>query len=393
MNAPAPESVISHAARAGADANALVILGSTITALAVARDAAAHGLAPSIVDTCDGIAFRTRSADAHLLPNADDVAVVEHLVRLARQTRSLLVATGDVWLRFIMRHRMVLEGDFEAVLHPDNVSLEICLSKVDFARWCRAHALDAPAAWLVGEESRPAELHLPVMIRPAETLHGRESLGLPKAVEARTEAELQTWLERFAGAGIRVLVTESLLAEPVVQYSVPASRSNGRMQTFVARKTRPAPENCSVGTYVELCPHPEVEALARRALDTLDYFGIAEVEVLHVPRTGRSYLIEINARPWLQYALGPASGHDLLGLVTGRPAISPRAERKIGVRWIDFRSDLFACWSRSVGLVRNGKLGLGAYLRSLARANVFALFAWSDLRPWIAHVLREGGGR
>ncbi len=393
MNAPALDPLVVRASRADAGARAIVILGNTVTALAVARDAAAHGLAAVLVDTQDGIAFRTRCAATHLLRDAGDIGVLEHLIHLARQMPSVLIATGDVWLRFLMRHRPALDREFASVLHPDNCALETCLSKAAFARWCREQSIEAPAAWLVGEEPRPADLALPMLIRPADTLHGRDSRRLPKAVEARTEDELRAWLDHFAEAGIPPLITESLLSLPVVQYSVPASRAKGRLQTFVARKTRPAPESCAVGTYVELCPQPDVESLARRALEALDYFGIAEVEVLHVPQSGRSYLIEINARPWLQYALAPASGHDFLGMVTGRTTLRPKAERKAGVRWIDFRSDLFACWSRSIGLVRNGKLGLSAYLQSLIRANVFALFAWSDLWPWFAQVLRAGARR
>ena len=62
-----------------------------------------------------------------------------------------------------------------------------------------------------------------------------------------------------------------------------------------------------------------VEQLARNAIERLDYFGIGEAEILRDKQTGEDYLIEINARPWLQYALAPASNHDFLGLVLGLP--------------------------------------------------------------------------
>jgi predicted ATP-grasp superfamily ATP-dependent carboligase len=393
MNAPALDPLIVRAAERETAIRALVVLGNTVTALAVARDAAAHGLGAAIVDTNDGIAFRTRRAAKHLLREAAEHVVLERLLELARQTPSALIASGDVWLRFLMRHREVLDRAFVSVLHPGNAALETCLSKAAFARFCRAKGLDAPLAWLAGTEPRPPELHVPVLIRPAETLHGRDGHGLPKAVEARTEQELADWLARFAAGGVQALVTESLLAEAVVQYSVPAARTGSKLVTFVARKLRPAPECCAVGTYVELSPESAVESLARRTLDALDYRGIAEVEVLHVPRTGRNYLIEVNARPWLQYALAPASGHDFLGLVTGRQLPGEAAPRKKGVRWIDFRADLFACWSRSMGLVRNGKLDALGYLQSLVRANVFAVFTWADPGPWLARTLRIGGSR
>jgi len=104
---------------------------------------------------------------------------------------------------------------------------------------------------------------------------------------------------------------------------------------------------------------------------------IGEVEILHLHDSGRSYLIEINARPWLQYALAPATGHDFLGLMLGTEsaaALNLRRERKT---WINLRGD-----------IRHRRLGFGAYLRSLARSNVYAVFDLRDPMPFV-HALRK----
>jgi predicted ATP-grasp superfamily ATP-dependent carboligase len=166
---------------------------------------------------------------------------------------------------------------------------------------------------------------------------------------------------------------------------VPFGRSADYLDVFVARKVRPAPKHCSVGSYVELAPQSEVESLARRAATALDYFGIGEVEILREDETGRLFLIEINARPWLQYALAPASGHDFLGALIGKP----RSMRRVteGRRWIDLESDVYGAFSSSVGAVRLGELGLGSYLLSLLRANVYARLDFRDLMP----ALRRSG--
>ncbi len=364
----------------------LVILGSTITALAVARDAHSHGLQPVVVDTGPGIAFRSRWVTPCLLPShAEDDAI---LSALGKVRGGPLVATGDPWLRFLLRHRAALEATFTTVLHPDNDRLAICLDKHRFADWCAANDLSAPRGWLAGVQPRPEGLAPPFLIRPAATLHGRPASGLPKAVEALDEEQLAAWLADFAAAGCPALVSESLLGQPLTQYSVPFARNQSELLSFVARKVRPAPRRCAVGTCVELAPEPEVEALARKAAAALDYFGVGEAEVLHSDATGRNHLIEINARPWLQYALAPASGHDFLGLLLGRH-IELGRQVKTGRRWIDLRADLFGALSSSVGAVRHGELGLGAYLASIARANVFARFDPRDPGPAL---YREPGG-
>jgi predicted ATP-grasp superfamily ATP-dependent carboligase len=172
-----------------------------------------------------------------------------------------------------------------------------------------------------------------------------------------------------------------LLGRRLTQYSVGASRRETEMITFVAVKRRPLPEDCAVGTYVELRPDDAVASLARRALESLDYQGIAEVEILRDEGTGRDYLIEINARPWIQYGLGPASGHDLLAFQLDPRRFDRTRAVTRGKRWLNFPNDLFYCFSRSVGVVRRGRVPVASYLRSMLGANTFAHFAWTDPLP------------
>jgi len=360
----------------------LIVLGNTLTALAVVRDASRRGLAPVLVDKTWGIACHTRRARLEMLdPEEAEVRQLARLVQLGGGGRNLLIATGDSWLRFIVRHRAALDHAYSRVLHADNAVLETCLNKTRFARWCREHEVAAPLAWFPGQEERPAQLRPPFFLRPADTLHDRPVTGIPKAAQAHSEAELQTWLRRYAEAKVEPLVTESLLGQPLVQYSVAVARTDTRTLSFVAEKVRPGPEACSVGTYVRLAPAPAIEASVLSAMEKLGYFGVAEVEVLHAPETGRHVLIEINARPWLQYALAPASGHDFLGLLTGRE--SRERQRKSGMAWLNFHDDLYACWSRSIGMVRRGQVSVMSYLASVAGASVHPVFSAGDAAPYM----------
>lgn len=363
---------------------ALVILGSTISALAVARDARAHGLLPIIVDTRHGIACESYGTRVELL-DASQLSTKElaRVCALGGGGKHFLIATGDAWLRFVIAHRDMLESAFARVLHASNASLSTCLNKAHFAQWCRRHDVPAPRAWLAGREERPSEpMRLPVLLRPADTLHDPAVAAIPKAVQIASESALREWLHRYQEAGVEPLVTESLLGQPLVQYSVAVARAQGRTSSFVARKLRPGPEACAVGTCVELSPARQIESQVLGMLEALDYHGIAEVEVLHVPESGRSVVIEVNARPWLQYALAPASGHDFLGLLLGMPALRPSRLRKTGMIWLNLHDDLYVCWSRSLGMVRHGRLDLLSYLKTLWLANVYAVFDAGDLGPW-----------
>jgi D-aspartate ligase len=367
----------------------LIILGSSLTALAVARDAHSLGMEPVIVDTSRGIAFDSRWVRRFLLPpERVEAGLAEHVLA-GGAGHDYVIATSDAWLRHVIAQRKALDEACRAVLHPSNAMLETCLDKSRFAAWCASREIPSPRAWLVGQESRPKGLVAPFLVRPANTLHAGlagAAGGLPKAVEAADEGELEKWLRNFSERRCPAIVSESLLHESLTQFSIPFARTPKTFDAFVARKQRPGAKHCSVGSYVELTAQPDLEQLARRVAEGLDYFGIGEAEVLRVDATGRLCLIEVNARPWLQYALAPASGHDFLGTLVGRP----RAMRRIkdGRRWINLESDLFVAFSSSIGAVRRGELGLGSYLKSLLRANVYARFDLRDPLPALRRLER-----
>ena len=367
----------------------LVILGSSITGLAVARDAHAHGLRPVVVDTEPGPAFSCRWVLPVRVHSSDSENTLTQLLDLAGSS-SALISTADHWLRFVIEHRTVLEDAYASVLHPSNEAMAICLDKSLFARWCVQNDLPTPRSWIGGQEDGPREPQFPLLVRPARTLHDRGFLGLPKAFEVHDERELDAWLERYAEKNIEALISESLLGRNIEQGSISFARRDSDILVLAARKVRPRPERCSVGSCVELHADPVAEQFARVAAERLDYFGIGEVEILHDRSSGQHYVIEINARPWIQYALAPASGHDFLGLVLNLP--STRTERRVnfGKTWINLHADLFNAFSRSVGDVRHGRLPVGAYVASVLRSNVFALFDWRDPTPFLASLRRRG---
>lgn len=368
---------------AEADAvRSILVLGSSVTALGVLREARQLGLSPLVFDTRSGAAMHSRYADRLLVSAQDEQALIRRLVELGAKDRAI-IATEDRWLRFLMAHRAAIDGAYGAVLAPRNEVLATCLDKTAFAQWCAKQSLPAPRTWGL---DNLAEVALPALIRPASTLHHQGASSPPKAVFVESRESLNYWVGRFRASGAQALVSESLLGAGIAQYSVPFAAREGSIVSFVARKVRPPASWARTGTYVELCPNPAVEALARRAIAALECRGIGEVEILHSEADGRSWLIEINQRPWVQYALATRSRHDFLAfmLKADRRAREPV---KNGVRWLSLRGDLYVCLSRGEGLVRRGELGLSAWICSLLTANCHAHFAWRDPGPAINEVM------
>ena len=367
--------------------DSIVVLGSTMTALAVVREAANIGKKVFTVDTAAGIAMKSRYPTKVLLPDNDEENILAQLKVLAGQ-RVALIADSDRWLRFIMRHYLKLTDMFGLVLHPTSEILEVCLHKVTFLKWCHEFNIPAPILYEVDSDiCKRTSINYPVIVRPEETRHGIDN-DLPKAIEIGNEVDLGRLLSEFEIANVGPVVCESALAKDVRQYSVGIARSrSGTTMSFVAEKVRPVAERCGGGCYVVTRSDKNVEALAVDVLHKLDFFGIAEVEILWNPETNKYSVIEVNARPWVQFPLAAKSGHGLLSFALGEPDLSAPANVRTS-KWLWFVSDLYECFSASDGLVRNGNLSVKDYLLSVFGANTYAFWDLKDIGPFI-HELRS----
>ena len=367
----------------------LVVLGTTLTGLAVVRSAHAAGVVCSLVDIRLGIASRSRLARTHFVDRADHSATLATLRQLAGDAPCALIADSDSWLRFILAHRETLESIFSVVLHPDQRALQICLDKNTFLDWCAEAGFSAPRRYSIqADGSLTPAAEFPLLIRPQTTRH-ESGIDVPKAVEARDQAALEYWLERFASVGVEPAVGQSLLRPGIRQYSIGVARNReGVVRTIVLEKLRSYPEQCAGGTFVVSSEQPAVEAWVRRVVATLGYFGIAEVEVMYDGASGESFLIEINARPWTQFALAERAGCNFLGfLLWGQ---EKRTASSV-LRWLNFEADAYGCLSRSTGVVRQGRLGMREYLASVLSANVFAVWDRSDPGPFLHALARLAG--
>ena len=366
----------------------LVVLGTTLTALAVTRSAHAAGVTCALVDIRQGIASQSRLARTHTVDRGDAASTLATLRELAASGPTALIADSDAWLRFIVAQRDALEGIFATILHPGQHALRTCLDKNTFLDWCAAHGFPAPRRYSVNPDgSVSPAAQFPLLIRPQTTRH-ESGIDVPKAVEARDDAELERWLRRFAAVDVEPAVGQSLLRPGVRQFSIGTARNrDGVTRTMLAEKLRSYPEQCAGGTYVVLSEQATVLALVMCVIEALDYYGIAETEVMYDPATDECFLIEINARPWTQFTLAERAGGNFLGfLLWGQEPRATTGTRRW--RWLNFEADAYGCLSRGTGVVRQGRLGMLAYLRSVLSANVFAVWDRSDTGPFLQSVKR-----
>jgi peptidoglycan/xylan/chitin deacetylase (PgdA/CDA1 family)/predicted ATP-grasp superfamily ATP-dependent carboligase len=352
-----------------------VILGTSLTALAVARNASDLGLDPLLVDDEAGIAAATSRAHVKLFPGSDDDRIIRELAARARETPSCLIATSDKWLRFVARNRVALDLDFARVLHPTNEVLETCLDKRAFADFCERRGFPAPRVFDL-HQARTRRLPFPILVRPNQSGLVPRSV-VEKATHVDSWRALDDLVRSYARAGVAPFATESLLDRRLEQWSVGLARRDGRMVGITAKKLRPAPAACSVGTFVTLAWDEPAFALASAVVTALDLEGFAEVEILRDVDRGTMFVIEVNPRPWVQFSLAPASGHDILGFLLDPDSHNPRAVQRDSKVWVDLIHDVFSVFGRS-SVTDVDTLD---WVRSLAAANTYAVFSAGDLGP------------
>ena len=356
----------------------IILLGSTPSGLAVARDAWRLDLHCQVVDRVAGPATYSRAASRVAVVASEDGAF--ELLATCSERPAYLIADSDHWLKFIVRRRSEIAALGIEILHSDNHVLETCLNKVLFKQWCDRASFRTPDLF---DASRVEEVRFPVLLRPAETRHRERDL--PKAIEIASRPVLEDWLERYRSNRVAPIITESLLGSGTRQYSVGICRRRDRETLcVVAEKVRPVAEKCAGGSFVVETPNEKVESMARALIEAIDFFGIGELEIIEF--AGELFAIELNPRPWMQYSL--ASGKDsFLGFLLNRSKRPRRSRRRV---WMDFWGDLYWSFSRSEGLVWGGRLSPQRYAFDVFRANCHPLFDWADPMPWVRAVLKRG---
>ena len=220
------------------------------------------------------------------------------------------------------------------------------------------------------------------MLRPTKSSHD-DSHIVEKAAEVSCAEELDRSLKRMQGAGVGAIITQSLLGRDLEQFSVGFVRRNESIASVVLLKRRPTAGACECGTFVEWVIEPEVQALGEMVANELDYFGIGEVEILRDSSTRECFVIEVNARPWLQFGLVTSAGYDWLTFLLNPDHYRPPALKKLPRAWLSFADDLYVCFSRSVGDVRYGRIKLWTYLWSFWRVRAFSTWSFNDRRPFV----------
>jgi D-aspartate ligase len=369
-------------------------VGGDYQGLGIVRSLGRRGIPVCVVDDEYSISKFSRFA-THAVRVSElraEGPLVETLLEVGRRLHLdgwVLYPTRDEMVAAFSRRRSELLKYFR-VPTPDWQAVRWAWDKRNTYRLADELGIPAPRTWYPRDlvELEEVDVDLPVAIKPA--IKGNFIYATKaKAFRADSRTDLRRLFQKAAslvGSG-EVMVQELIPGGGKQQFAYCAFFKDGSVlaSMVVCRRRQHPPEFGRASTFVETIEVPELESLSERFLRAIGYYGLVELEYKLDPRDGRYKLLDVNARTWGYHSIGWRAGVDFPYLLYADQMgwnVAP-CRATAGVTWVRFVTDLPMAL---VGLWRR-QLSCQAYVQSLRRVDVEAVFSREDFLPGVAELL------
>ena len=369
-----------------------VVCGGCYQGLGIVRSLGRRGVPVCVIDDEHSISRFSRYATHALhVPNLrDEEAMVETVLDIGRRLDLrgwVLYPTREEMVAAFSRHRAELEELFR-VPTPPWETVRWAWDKRNTYRLAEELDIPVPRTWYpTGPDDLAAVDEFPVVIKPAikeRFVYATKA----KAWRADSREELHRRFRdavALVGAG-EVMIQQLIPGDGNHQFAYCAFFKDGRpLAQMVARRWRQhPPEFGRASTYAETTELPILESLSARFLESIDYYGLVELEYKLDSADGLYKLLDVNPRTWGYHTLGPRAGVDFPYLLyadqMGEPVEPVRARSDI--RWVRLITDL------PVGALEilGGRLDWRSYLRSLRRVHTESVFSRDDPVPGVVEL-------
>ncbi len=298
----------------------------------------------------------------------------------------VLFATGDEDMRLIAQNHALLTPHFRVATAGWD-TMQWAYDKRLTYRRAAALGIACPRSFKAcdWETVRQSQFQFPVVLKPARR-DALNALTRAKAWKADDRDTLLSLYRRAASlvGGEAVIVQEWIPGHGEAQFSYAGLWDRGKsVASLVARRARQYPVDFGrSSTFVETVEQEQVETLACRFLQSLNYSGVVEIEFKYDRRDRRYKLLDVNGRFWTWTGLGALAGVDFPYLAW-RQALGHDiacTSAKPGVAWMYASRDVLAAFKE----ISRGALTLRDYLAGFRKELVFAGFAPDDPLPAIA---------
>lgn len=309
------------------------------------------------------------------------------------QKKAVLYYSNDQHLRLISANRNQLQEYYEFLMPPTRL-INSFLNKVEFSNIARRYALPIPYTYdihsILGNRIGSNELSFPLFVKPETRLNWFDcqiikELGAKpyKGFRVDNYDQLMRTINSFQENGIRFIVQQFIEGDEdrIFSFHGFLGEKSTPLGYFVGKKIRTYPTSAGRSTYLELVDQPELAEVSIDLLKRMEFVGPVKLDFKKDLRSGRFYLLEVNARFTLWSYLGAYSGVNLPEIAfhyfSGNSSLfNVQRGYSTDYRWLHFRGDYLAFKE----LRANGKITFREWIVSLLKKKVYEKFAWHD--PW-----------
>jgi predicted ATP-grasp superfamily ATP-dependent carboligase len=374
---------------------AVVIGADCITGLQTVRALHAHGIRVlGVAGDREHFALRSRCLARIEIVEWEAESLRACLRRLATPDRPVLIPATDTAVELVAKIGDELSTAFR-VSNPTAHSIDRALRKIPFAKHADEHGVPTPRTRSVesleGLRRAIDELSAPYVLKPDIKTPRWDELAGVKVFRAEDPADLLQTYERCRDWSDRFVVQEWVEGGDDSMYSYYAfvSQAGELVVDCVGHKIRQWPRWTGSGTLSEIFEDPEILAVGRALLESLEHRGFATINMKRDANSGRLFVLETNVgRPGMGMFVAEAAGIEMTHLafcsLSGQPLPDERRVRFSKARWVSTKRDLAAAY---VGW-RRGELSVLDYSRSIRDVRRRADFDWRDPLPFL-HDLRR----
>ena len=298
----------------------------------------------------------------------------------------VLMPTSDETVKLVSDHRDIL-GKYFKVPMPKKEVIDICLNKSKTYEIAKKNNIPFPLTLKCNNvhelEIASNRISYPGLLKPSTPIE--RNFYSKKVLEFDSPRQLISFGKYFIKLGCSPLVQEKIVGPPSNLYSLGTviSSDNNQIAIFTGRKIRQISYEFGVGTFCESIWVPEVAELGEKLLNSINYYGIAQVEFKFDVRDQEYKLMEINARPWFWISLTASCGMNI-PYIAYKYAIGEEISVDSfleNVHWQWLAGDLGLLVTQLIA--KNPSFSFKDYFQSYLKKRVYATYSKNDIRPFI----------
>lgn len=335
--------------------------------------------------------FFSNSMKTFLSPNPE-AKCKEFIKLLVSESKKLdlkpiLIPASDEYVSFVNNNRNILKNHFLFLL-PEYHLTKLLLNKKTQLEWAESNGLNVPKFLFFSQvddlQNNIYEIKFPLFIKPDNVTLWKKYFK-EKGFVVNTKTELKNKISMITKKGIKCIAQEIIQGDCINNFEVSVFYDGLKFDENVItiRKIRQYPLNYGFGCLIEKIRNKEIENIATKFVQDSNLLGFSNTEFKYDLITKKYYFIETNIRVWQQINITEIMGNNFAlkyyNSLTGNQIQNRKRNNKSKIKWIA----PFYDFSISKRLIKNKKLSVINWLRSLYGIRANGIFSISDLRPFL----------